>query len=247
MKKCIVLILSLSIILFYSGCSFLIDFVSNSAESPTPLPAEEEPPEPTPEATPDPTPDPTAIPTAVPGPGPIREELTPLLADAAENIDVNTCSDSSTPFAEDSASGYDIYLTNISRQSTDVLCTGDDNIIQFETLFYNVTGDLFFDCTCQGLSCLCDLIGGDTDGNFTADAVIVGGTLTCVTNQDGELVSYSITDMIVSAESLAIETNNSMLNEILAPYIDSFSATYLPCIQGEVFNAFSNALDNYIN
>ena len=261
MKKSISIILTgcLFFMVIFHGCNFFIEQNPPISKTPAPTPTETITPGatadptaiPTEQPTTSPTEQPTASPTEtpaateIPGPTPIREELTPILALAAENININDCFDPGIPIIEDESSGYNIYISNIQRESTDVVCDGDGNEIQFYTYFNNLAGDIDFICTCN-LFCACALVG-DAEGMFSADVIVVTGIITCVTDEDGVLESYSITGMSVFSENLAVETNNSLVNNFLEPVIDSMDHVYFPCFQDLVYQAFCDELDNYIN
>ena len=218
-----------------------------STGTPTPEPTVVSTPEPTAEPTTESTAVPSSVPTSGPGATPdpvtICEMITPYLVTAATGIDINECGDPTTPLFEDPDTGYNVYVTNLRSASTFVFTQGDDGDIQFSVYFNEVTGDIFFDCSC---SCVCLFTGGDAYGILSADAFIVTGTISCTTNPDGDLTSYGIVGMNVLVDNMSIETDNSSLNSFIEQNMESFGAAYLPCLEGLIHNTFTAVLDTLL-
>ncbi|MBN2444717.1 MAG: hypothetical protein JXJ04_25400 [Spirochaetales bacterium] len=202
---------------------------------PTDVPTEE----PTPEITGEPTIGPTTASTEVPST--IRELITPLLENAAMEINVNDCADPEIPFLED-MNGYNIYITGIQRDSTSVECTGDENVIEFSTSFYNFRGDLLFDCNGAGLCTIFSV----TSAIFTTDFLNVTGTINCTIDINGDFVDYHFSDIVLSVQNFDIDTDNDFVDGFIGDYLKPNGIGYFPCIQVLVANTFSGVIDSFI-
>jgi len=146
---------------------------------------------------------------------PPTNDLATLLGIALDSIDIQQFIDPTTPIT--SSAGYDVYLTTLAYDSTDVTLEAIDGGLRVEGFLYGISGDLVFDCTIPA----CQLAGGDGTGDLAIDYIQVSSDLLVTVNGSHALVVTS-TNTQTDVVGLDITSNNIWTNfliTVIEPFI----------------------------
>ncbi len=150
------------------------------------------------------------------------EDRTPPIDDIAslmdlgvQSIDINQFINPNMPLA--SNAGYNVFLTSIAYQSTDVALSAIDGGMFLEASLNDISGTLVFDCTINA----CLLAGGDGTGSMAIDSIAVTSNLMVSVDANNELVVTPVGTQ-TSVNGLDITSNNVWTNfliTIIEPFI----------------------------
>lgn len=132
-----------------------------------------------------------------------------------DSLDLGAFVDPMTPFA--SQAGYDIYLTSLTKGSTEVELTAIDGGLHLDASLVNIDGDLVFDCT----NVLCLAAGGDGTGGLEMDSVDIAADILLSVGRNNEL-RVDLTNVSTQVNDLNIFSNNFWTNfllSIIEPFI----------------------------
>lgn len=164
----------------------------------------------------------------VPPPDDIATVLNLLLAE----IDVAQYVDESTPIATFPTAGYEVFLTSIAYDSTDVSLSSIDGGIHLQGSLLDITGDLVLDC----VSPTCLFV--DATGDVAVDSITVDSDLMITVDGSNQLVvTPTNTDTMIN--NLVITTGN--------PATDFLIALIQPFVIGGVLADIENELTTQVD
>ena len=146
---------------------------------------------------------------------PPTDDLATLLGIALDSVDIQQFINPAVPIT--SSAGYNVYLTTIAYDSTDVTLEAIDGGLHLEGFLYGISGDLVFDCTIPA----CQLAGGDGTGDMAINYIQVTSDLMVSVNGNNQLVVNSANTQ-TNVVGLDITSNNVWTNfliTIIEPFI----------------------------
>ena len=166
---------------------------------------------------------------------PPPDDVATLLNIILGGIDIEQFIDPSTPIA--SNAGYNVYLTTIAYDSTDVTLTAIDGGIHLQGSLLDVTGDLIFDCTIPA----CQLAGGDGTGDMSITSVSVDSDLMISVDGDNQLVVTS-ENTETTVVGLDINSDNAWTNFLITIIEPFILGGIVADIEAELTNQVSSLL-----
>jgi hypothetical protein len=136
------------------------------------------------------------------------DDVATLLGLALASYDIEQFINPGTPIT--SSAGYNIYLTTLQYDDTDITLDGIDGGIELQGFLYDITGDLVFDCTIPA----CQLAGGDGTGDIVIDHIQVTSDLIITVNAGNQLVVDSVNTQ-TNVVGLDITSNNIWTNFLI--------------------------------
>lgn len=136
-------------------------------------------------------------------------DLASILGLAITAIDIGSFFASDTALA--SSAGYDIYLTSLDYDTSDVGLTAIDGGLALTASIFDIEGELDFDCTNVG----CFFLGGDGTGGLTIDELAVTADVLLSVNQESHELDVELVNVNTMLSDVDIFSNNIWTNFLL--------------------------------
>ncbi len=132
------------------------------------------------------------------------------------SFDINSFIDPNTAIAVQA--GYHIYIKSLAKGATTVTLNPKTGGFGVTAVIHDVTGDLWLDCVCSGISCGwtgCWLAGGDTTGGLSIDSLTVTADVQLSVGADGALV-VNVANQSSTISGLDVWADNGWTNLLLS-------------------------------